>query len=85
MSSEIEEINELILIQETRAEKIYDMLTEKKKKELLCNHLIKNIVFFDDANKIEQEKECVLKEIDDDFLGKLYSVKEFIENKLQKY
>lgn len=42
---------------------IYNGLSNSDKHELLNSYLLKNIIFIDDVNREEIEKECILEEI----------------------
>lgn len=77
-------INKLIKIEEDRVEILYNSLTQDEKKNLLHRHLINKIVFFDDHDdkkRDEQEKKCIIDELNGDILTKLYNIKYYLDKK----
>lgn len=80
MSIELKAINQMILAEEFRVQQIYAKLTENEKNELLKRHLMKKIVFFDNENKSEQEKVCIISEIG--VLNQLFTIREYIINNM---
>ena len=79
MSNQLASINHLIRLEEERIVNIFRNLNKDEKKNLLRNYLTKYIVFFDDNTKNEQEMACILQEISDGVIIKLYNIKQFIE------